>query len=165
MIRIQKWNCFTSRDSQNSYSINHSVWEIQLMMFPVHNCIVFLVWMQYQFNLTPFRGWNWFRTEFMQLIGTVIRSRNVGRQMAVVETWMEVRRLAFSPKTVSSATCHPGSRGHGDLVFSGVEPGADGSRANHGYQWSPPLLLDTCDPPACGIRGTGQDREYPPRIR
>ena len=24
-----------------------------------------------------------------------IRSRNVGRQMAVVETWMEVRRLAF----------------------------------------------------------------------
>ena len=32
----------------------------------------------------------------MRLVGTVIRSRNVGRQMAVVETWMEVRRLAFS---------------------------------------------------------------------
>ena len=31
----------------------------------------------------------------MRLVGTVIRSRNVGRQMAVVETWMEVRRLAF----------------------------------------------------------------------
>ena len=46
--------------------------------------------------MTPFRGWNWFRTEFLRLVGTVIRSRNVGRQMAVVETWMEVRRLAFS---------------------------------------------------------------------
>ena len=32
----------------------------------------------------------------MRLVDTVIRSRNVGRQMAVVETWMEVRRLAFS---------------------------------------------------------------------
>ena len=32
----------------------------------------------------------------MRLVGTVIRSRNVGRQMAVVGTWMEVRRLAFS---------------------------------------------------------------------
>ena len=31
----------------------------------------------------------------MRLVGTVIRSRNVGRQMAVVETWVEVRRLAF----------------------------------------------------------------------
>ena len=31
----------------------------------------------------------------MRLVGTMIRSRNVGRQMAVVETWMEVRRLAF----------------------------------------------------------------------
>ena len=61
------------------------------------------VWLYYfsSFNavsiyMTPFRGWNWFRTEFMRLVGTVIRSRNVGRQMAVVETWMEVRRLAFS---------------------------------------------------------------------
>ena len=32
----------------------------------------------------------------MRLVDTVIRSRNVGRQMAVVETWMGVRRLAFS---------------------------------------------------------------------
>ena len=31
----------------------------------------------------------------MRLVGTVIRSRNVGRQMAVVGTWMEVGRLAF----------------------------------------------------------------------
>ena len=37
----------------------------------------------------------------MRLVGTVIRSRNVGRQMAVVETWMEVRRLAFSRCTWS----------------------------------------------------------------
>ena len=36
----------------------------------------------------------------MRLVGTVIRSRNVGRQMAVVGTWMEVRRLAF-PVSVS----------------------------------------------------------------
>ena len=48
--------------------------------------------------MTPFRGWNWFRTEFLRLVGTVIRSRTVGRQMAVVETWMEVRRLAFSDR-------------------------------------------------------------------
>ena len=37
VIRIQRWNCFTFRDSQNRYSINYSVWEIQLMMFAVYN--------------------------------------------------------------------------------------------------------------------------------
>ena len=46
--------------------------------------------------------------EFMRLVGTVIRSRNVGRQMAVVETWMEVGRLAFpvDMATTPGATSH-----------------------------------------------------------
>ena len=57
--------------------------------------------MKYQFKL-PLSGVGIVpRNEFMRLVGTVIRSRNVGRQMAVVETWMEVRRLAF-PELVAS---------------------------------------------------------------
>ena len=69
------------------------------MMFPVYNCIFFSSLNAVLIYMTPFRGWNWFRTEFMRLVSTVIRSRNVGRQMAVVETWMEVRRLAFPGQT------------------------------------------------------------------
>ena len=61
------------------------------MMFPVYNCIIFLVWIQYQF-LWPLSGLELILDRIhVWLVGTVIRSRNVGRQMAVVETWMEVR--------------------------------------------------------------------------
>ena len=59
LINVSKilsvWTWFTSRESQNSHSINYSFGEIQLIMFPVYNCIIFLVGIQYQF-IWPFPG-------------------------------------------------------------------------------------------------------------
>ena len=59
LINVSKilsvWTWFTSRESQNSHSINYSFGEIQLIMFPVYNCIIFLVGIQYQF-VWPFPG-------------------------------------------------------------------------------------------------------------
>ena len=54
-LRMQRWTWFASREWQNSHSINYSFVEIQLMMFPVYNCIISLVGIQYQF-IWPLSG-------------------------------------------------------------------------------------------------------------
>ena len=54
-LRMQRWTWFTSRESQNSHSINYSFGEMQLMMFPVYDYIIFLVGIQCQF-IWPLSG-------------------------------------------------------------------------------------------------------------